>query len=77
MLPDDGRPRRGLPRVVVAPRPGFQPTRSGPSGWDPDPDPPDPLIGFALLEITAARMSITFYVGAGIVRSPTYTIDKR
>ena len=24
MLPEDGRPRRGLPRFVVAPRPGFQ-----------------------------------------------------
>ena len=24
MLPDDGRPRRGLPLLVVAPRPGFQ-----------------------------------------------------
>ena len=30
MLPDDGRPRRGLPRFVVAPRPGFQ--RGGSDG---------------------------------------------
>ena len=29
MLPDGGRPRRGLPRLTVAPRPGFHGSRSG------------------------------------------------
>ena len=39
--------------------------------------PAKPLVGFALLEITPKVMRITFYDGAGAVRSPTYVIRKR
>lgn len=38
--------------------------------------PPKPLVGFNLLEITAKRISITFYDGAGSRRSDTYTMQR-
>lgn len=38
--------------------------------------PPKPLVGFNLVEITASRISITFYDGLGQRRSETYTIRR-
>jgi hypothetical protein len=38
--------------------------------------PPKPLVGFALLEVTAKKLSITFYDGLGFVRSQTFTVTR-
>lgn len=38
--------------------------------------PPKPLVGFNLVEVTAKRISITFYDGTGTRRSDTYTIRR-
>ena len=38
--------------------------------------PPEPLVGFTLLEITPVKLSMTFYDGVGNKRSETYTMTR-
>lgn len=42
----------------------------------PESFPPNPLVGFSLVEISKSELHITFYDGLGIVRSPVYVLRK-